>query len=92
MDHRRIRPLIAALLALVLLLDLGACEQNSSPYAVEEAVYHQGKPSAQDEIVTSLSAAVCCFLFMSAIHCSVTDSARSCRTVPDGAGEVEGKT
>lgn len=53
MDHRRIRPLTAALLALVLLLGLGACEQNSSPYAVEEAVYHQGKPSAQVETLGS---------------------------------------
>ena len=52
MDHRRIRPLTAALLAL-LLLGLGACGQNSSPYAVEEAVYHQGKPSAQVETLGS---------------------------------------
>lgn len=46
MNSRRI---LAVLLTLALLAGLGACGQKSSPYAVEEAVYKQGKPSAQVE-------------------------------------------
>lgn len=46
MNRRRA---LAALLTLALLAGLSACGQKSSPYAVEEAVYKQGKPSAQVE-------------------------------------------